>query len=24
LATPVSADGTEYVEFVEQLQQLLP
>ena len=24
LATPVAADGTEYVEFVEQLQQLLP
>lgn len=24
LATPVAADGREYVEFVEQLQQLLP
>jgi len=24
LATPVTADGAEYVNFVEQLQQLLP
>jgi F420-dependent oxidoreductase-like protein len=24
LATPVTADGTEYVDFVEQFQQLLP
>jgi alkanesulfonate monooxygenase SsuD/methylene tetrahydromethanopterin reductase-like flavin-dependent oxidoreductase (luciferase family) len=24
LASPVTADGTEYVGFVEQLQQLLP
>ena len=24
LATPVTADGAEYVSYVEELQQLLP